>query len=327
MRRALVCCCAAAIFAAAAAIGTESSAQPSKQERNAARALAISGRKLYKAGDYGTAIERFHSAEEIFHAPAHVLYLARSHAKLGRLVAARMLYQQIVDERLGGDVPPAFHQAQAKARRELGALASRVPAVELTILGPAPDQVSVTIDDRPVPPEALGSPQPLDPGDHRITVRAPGWTEAQRLVSLTEGETKPLRIELRAGVGGSSPSPTGDADHPLGESLPVGPIVLLGFGGAALIVGGVTGALALDREEELHDRCPTNPCPPENEALEDDATVFATVSTVGFVVGGAAVAGGLAWLLFGSSDSDDELSRLRLQPVLGPTSWGIGGTF
>ncbi len=282
MRPALVCCCAAAIVVAAAAIGTESFAQPSKQERNAARALAISGRKLYQAGDYETAIERFLGAEKIFHAPAHVLYLARAHAKLGQLVAALQIYQEIVDEPLTAKAPPAYHRAQDKARRELGALAPRIPAVELTVLGPAPDQGSVTIDDQPVASGALSSPQPLDPGEHRLTLQAPGWTEEQRLISLVEGETETLRVELRASAAGAGPSPGGSAgEEPLGEPLPVGPIVLLGLGGAGLIVGGVTGALALDREAELHERCPVNPCPPDNEALEDEAKVFATVSTPG----------------------------------------------
>jgi len=326
MGRALVWFCVAGLILAAATVGSDSSAQPSKQERNAARALAISGRKLYRAGDYETAIERFHSAEAIVHAPAHVLYLARAHAKLGRLVAARDLYQQIVDEPLGANDPAPFHRAQDKARREIEALAPRIPSVALTITGPSSEPITITLDDQPLPPGRVSSPVPVDPGEHRLAVTAPGWRTEQRSLSLAEGEAKTLTIALSRGDGPAVADPDGQDDGP-GEPLPIGPIVLFGVGGAALIVGGVTGALALERSDELHDRCPPNPCPPENEALEDEAKVFATVSTVGFVLGGAAVAGGLAWWLFGSSDGEDELSRSWLRPLVGPTSLGIGGTF
>ena len=62
------------------------------------------------------------------------------------------------------------------------------------------------------------------------------------------------------------------------------------FGVAALgaAVGTVAGILALSKAGELKDRCGDTRCRPEDEPLADEARARATVSTVGFVVGGVA---------------------------------------
>ena len=96
-----------------------------------------------------------------------------------------------------------------------------------------------------------------------------------------------------------------------GEGEPpsiVPPLVVMGVGVAGLGVGVITGILTLNDAAELKDRCPQNPCPPENESLSDSVNTLGTVSTVGFIVGGAAVAAGALWLLLQPSgeQSDSE---------------------
>ena len=80
------------------------------------------------------------------------------------------------------------------------------------------------------------------------------------------------------------------------------------------------------------DRCPENPCPPENEELGDKIVLMSTISTVGFIAGGAAVAGGVLWLVLqGSFDGEDEggdaSATTHVRLMVGGPYVGLEGTF
>jgi hypothetical protein len=98
-------------------------------------------------------------------------------------------------------------------------------------------------------------------------------------------------------------------------------------GGALLIGGVITGAIALDRAGELRDRCPTNPCAPENESLADEANALATASTTLFVVGGVTTAVGLGWLIYGLVSDESTAEHTALTPVLAPGFMGVRGRY
>ena len=69
-------------------------AQPTPEQREKARAFANEGLALFKKGDYEGAIDSFEKAEALVHAPPHALYIARAHAKTGKLRAARELMRE-----------------------------------------------------------------------------------------------------------------------------------------------------------------------------------------------------------------------------------------
>src|SRR4051794_4053633 len=68
------------------------------EERAAARAAATEGAKAYDEKRYGDAVELFLKAESLLHAPPHLLYLARSYEKLGKLVKAQETYSKLTHE-------------------------------------------------------------------------------------------------------------------------------------------------------------------------------------------------------------------------------------
>ncbi len=74
-----------------------------------------------------TPSKSFEKAESKIHAPPHWLYIARSQAKLDKLVAARETYGQILAEKLPDSAPPPFREAQASAKTELAELEARIP--------------------------------------------------------------------------------------------------------------------------------------------------------------------------------------------------------
>jgi hypothetical protein len=287
---------------AVALLAPAAGAQPSKQ-RDAARALADAGYELYTQEDWAGAYDRFENAEDIFHAPPHVLYMARAKAKLGELLAARDLYARLADEKLGADAPPAFHDAKRDAQKELDALARTIPTLTVDVEAPAEASVRLTIDGRPAAP---GSAVLLDPGKHTVAAEIEGAPREQREVTLEAGAAERVAIVFASSAAADGDDDGGASSEPPGA---IGPAALMSIGGVGLVIGGVTGGLALGKAGELKDACPARTgCPAENRDLEDSARTLGITSTVAFVVGGVAVGAGLTWLvveLAGGSSTDE----------------------
>src|SRR5262245_25358178 len=102
-----------------------SAGEPTLEEKAGARAAAEQGNSAFKAGKYAEALDLFHRAETLVHAPTHLLMIARTHAALGQLVAAKEAFLQVGRDALGASAPAAFKKAQADAKTELAALDPR----------------------------------------------------------------------------------------------------------------------------------------------------------------------------------------------------------
>ncbi|MEJ7728150.1 MAG: hypothetical protein WKG00_02950 [Polyangiaceae bacterium] len=126
MRAALAATLAVLMCAAPRAASAQPTSDASPEERQAARALADKGLELYEAGRWAEALDRFQRAETVLHAPTHLLSMARAEARLGRLLAARKLYQRAAAEKLPG-APKAFLQARGEAEAELSLLVKDIP--------------------------------------------------------------------------------------------------------------------------------------------------------------------------------------------------------
>ncbi|WP_437487071.1 hypothetical protein WME75_05590 [Sorangium sp. So ce1014] len=221
--------------------GAGASAQappPSARTRQAAVTYANQGWTAYRARRYREALQAFRRAEATVHAPTFLIMVARSCHKLGRLTEARSVYQLIVDEQLSADASQAFQQAQAEARTELEAVASRIPTVEITVTGAGSGGAQVALDGLDVPPS---TPVARDPGSHTLAVGAPGRRGLTRQIVLKEGMRTRVEIDLAAGKvriwndgpehgAGGEPQPVGPgqvaADASAregGEPQPVGP--------------------------------------------------------------------------------------------------------
>ena len=110
--------------------------------------------------------------------------------------------------------------------------------------------------------------------------------------------------------------------------------VAFGVGGAALLVGAVTGILAIGKHGDLKDACPDATCPSTKQSDVDSYKTMGTISTVGFVVGGVGVAAG-AILLLTAPKQESALARyttvrvagMTLKPYVAPTAAGLIGSF
>jgi hypothetical protein len=103
--------------------------------------------------------------------------------------------------------------------------------------------------------------------------------------------------------------------------------VALGVGAAGLVVGGITGGIAVGQHGTLKDECPNGVCRSTNAKADlDSFHSMTTISTVGFIVGGVGIATG-AVLFFMSPSSSSSTKSGWIAPTIGPGSIGAVGVF
>ncbi len=103
--------------------------------------------------------------------------------------------------------------------------------------------------------------------------------------------------------------------------------IALGVGGAFVGVGAVTGIMAFTKIADIKSRCrPDGHCLKADQPEASTARTLTTVSTVGFVVGGVALAAGAVLLVVrpGGAKANDK-AALRVQ--VGPRSVSLEGRF
>jgi hypothetical protein len=183
-------------------------------------------------------------------------------------------------------------------RAEVAAL---VPTLSIVVRGEGvaePLEATVYVDELE---RGARGPIELDPGLHRVRVVVGDRVEA-REVELAPGDRVELVVALALPpapiVATPVPAPAPPPSPAMGTAPaaldgPAWPVAYAAFavGGAALVVGVVTGAVTLARAGELEDVCASaEGCP---QADIDDARVVAHVATGSFVVAGVGVVVGV----------------------------------
>lgn len=316
-------------------IGRAAHAQPSEADRASARSLASEGYDALERKDYATAVDRFRHADALVHAPTISVDLARALVGQGKLVEAAERYQLVIREGLPKGASASWKQALDDAQKESAALEPRLSWVVIHVMGPLDPEV--TIDGVRVPEGAIGARRAADPGLCDVRATAPGFEPTSEQVTLREGEEQVITLVLKK-------SPPGPKPEVESEQQPVAPTVkteepsrlpawiAFGVGGAGLVVGSVTGVLALQAHSDLEAQCPTGKCYPapedEHEVRSDLSRyhTFGTISGIGFVVAIAGAATGTVLLVTGSH-SEPAPRKAALWPVIGPTELGVAGRF
>lgn len=266
----------------------------------AAEALFTEGRKAFDAGDYRIACARFAESQRLDPAVGTLINLAACNEKLGNLALAWETWQQALRALPPGDERRAGVEQRAKA------IDKRIPRLTIELAPGAPEGTEINRDGVRLGRPSLGVELPVDPGDHEIRVVAPGHRDKLYKKKLAEGAHETLTVE----AGEKLPEPTAVTPKPKPESKPKpkpAPAkqlkpegssntlgwVLVGVGGAGLLVGSATGYLALSKKNTMDDDCETQGgrrvCGPDGLDAADTGKTFATVSTIAFAAGAAAL--------------------------------------
>jgi len=211
----------------------------------------------------------------------------------------------------------------------------------------------VELDGKPFLEQLAGAAVAIDPGVHALRVVAASGVVEQQLV-IREGEKNrlvelalppraapeppvppvpappvvaPVVAPVAAPAAPPSPSVPPSVDAPPRSRRKLLGLGVMGVGAGAIVVGAVFGAKASSTWSDAKDACGDG-CAPGSRGyqLRDDARGQATISTVGFVVGGLAVAGGAVLFLTAPSHPPSSVAR----GVIRAASHGVvgyGGTF
>jgi hypothetical protein len=234
---------------------------------------------------------------------------------------------------------------KATCQQRLGEVNQAVPAIVFDIKDAAGRDladVRLTVDGTPYAEKVVGAAITLDPGDHEFKFEVPGQEPVVRHFVLRETE-KNRREAIVVGSVAVRPTPTGaTAPTPdLGTALTpaadtgtstwssqrtIG-LAVGGAGIAGVILGSVFGAIASSKWHSSQTECPMAGCTDHAQAVtdHDSATSAATVSTVAFVVGGAALATGVV-LFFTAphrTESAPSTVGVRVTPSVGRDTAGL----
>lgn len=265
---------------------------------------------------------------------------AQSLRQDGKLAAARDLLKTCTDPKC-----PALVVTDCTKRLD------EIEATQPTIVFDVKDgngndlsTVKVSVDNTPLAERLDGSALRVDPGSHVFTFEVAGQAPITQTLVLKEGE-KDRHEKIVIGTPTPTPAPAPASVEP---DVPPSPppssgwttmrtvgVVMGGAGVAAVAVGSIFGLMASSAWSSSQNECasPTT-CTNRPQAVSDhDAGVTdATISTIGFIAGGALAAGGVALFFMGarpSSETAQRQSGVVVAPAVAPglASLSVRGSF
>jgi hypothetical protein len=348
---------ASALLGACLLGSTRPACAQSDEQRAGARTLATEGAQAFNEGRFKEAVDLFIKAESLMHAPPHLLFAARAHAKLGQFVKAREAYLKVVKEQLAPNAPQAFRDAQAAAEEERKQVEPHIGRLTVKVEGAdGAKDLAVTIDGQPMSGVLLGVPQPADPGDHTVMATATGFKGTPASVSLKDAGQGAVTVKMEvdksapppaatpaaSGAGtvvsttpnGAPPSDSGDSGS---SGMRIGSYVGFGVGVVGVALGTVFVLKSSSKRKSANEAadkfvtCDASGCVATAEGartvnnLDSQARSAKTVGIVGYVVGGLGVATGVT--LFILSNKKEESKSAFVAPYLGLGAVGVRGAF
>jgi hypothetical protein len=304
----------------------------------AATALFDEGRKLMTQHHYAEACPKLAESQRLAPSGGTLLNLAECYEHSGQTASAWVAWKDTA----------ARANAAGKVDMEKKALA-RAAALEaglarLTIAVVAESDVAgleVKRDGVLVGRAEYGTAIPVDPGPHVIEASAPkkmAWTKSVD-VAAKQSDAR-VTVTLADDGSASAPqpiAPTAPVPAPAAAPAPEPPpssaggaqrttgIVAVGAGVAGVAVGAIFGIVAISKNNEAlqPQNCPTSRlCTKAGLSLTADANDAATVSTIAFGVGAAAIVGGaLLWLTAPTTPATE--AAVRVVPVVGVSYAGV----
>jgi hypothetical protein len=318
----------ALLFAAAASsfLG-EARAQSSA----AAEVLFREGRSLLTAGRTAEACAKFGSSYKLDPKTGTLLNLALCHEAEGKLATAWSEFGDVAKRasQTPGDERAAF------AREQVAKLEPRLPRLVITAKEFPPDG-ELEIDGQRADSGVLGTPLPVDPGEHKLIAKAQARAPWETLVRAELGKTTQVHVPVLAALNvpastrdtrptaAPTPAPaTTDSPASAATSAGIRPILgwtSLGVGVAALGLGSYFGLRTFSKKDEGDRECSGSLCSSKGLALHDEASQAALISTIAFGAGALGVGAG-AYLLLTSKSSS---ASVTVTPLLAQERVGLG---
>jgi hypothetical protein len=305
-----------------------------------ARTLGVEGVKLAIAGHCAEAIDKLSRSEALHHSVVVLEHLGECQVATGKVVDGSESLRRVLREPVSPTTSPALLASRDQASRMLDAATRRIARLTITVTGPTVGALWVRLDGAPVPAASVNSERAVDPGDHVVEAGATGFISATKRVHSNDGASDSVTLALAEEP--ALPASTVVVPHTeppvlapavtvnAGDSTPRRSHVLAyaigGVGLAAVVVGAVSGGVALADKSDLSSACHNGLCPSSSQSTLNGGETAGTVSTIGFVVGAVGVAAGIT-LYFVDLGSGDKETRAALRTYVGLGTAGVAGAF
>lgn len=324
-----------AIIELAAAIGCAFTlgSTPIAANEDAAKQAYVDGVRLFEQGDYTGAADAFRKAYALKPTWKVLYNVGQSEAAAKRNGLALEAFEAYLTKG-GDDVPDARRE---EVLTEVERLRRMIGSVKID----APKGATVHIDEVERGKAPILGRLPVSAGVmHTAWAELDGEQTAKRDFKVMGADSIHVKLEFEAagpviGATDTPAEPLADdvaADDGGASPLAISGWVMVGVGGAMLVTGAITGAMALKLDKQLTDDCTEGHCP-ATTAYRNDIDKLATVSTLTDVMlfaGGAIAATGAVLLIVDAAgDRKSEQPTTALAPIVGPDFGGaaIQGRF
>lgn len=235
----------------------------------------------------------------------------------GRLLEAARIYERFLVEAPPGDDSSRELARQRVAREQLDELSRRLPAVRVRVAGEVPASAEIWLDGQSVSLKQLDQAMLVEVGTHVVAFRSAGRPRREIIVDVSAGERRSIELRFRETESPAPPTPPSS-----GTAIVPWRVTAAVTGGAALagiVVGSVSGAIALSEQSTADDLCDGPACR-EQRGVDAgrSAKNAATISTAGFVAGGALAAVAVAAIVIDLSITGDDDGGSGASVGLGP---------
>lgn len=283
-------------------IGSSARADPTEADRAASRTIFAKAREAMEAKKLDEACPAFVESQRIWPTASGALNIGNCEEQRGNLATAYGAFS---------DAAGMARRAGDKSREEEGTqrASSLKPKLSmLTVEVSSPNRIDgllVKRDGREAGPGQWGIAVPVDPGEHSIEASAPGriaWTTTIRIEARPGSTT----VEVPALAAAPAPAPVavaaipqGGQDETSGSSWNAQKTAAVAVGGAGVVgiaLEAIFGIKAIGKQKDSEANCrPEDPsrCNAMGLVLRQEEKSAGTISTISFIAGGVALAGGV----------------------------------
>ncbi len=310
-------------------------------DKAAAEALFDQGVRLMKQNNFAEACPKLEESDRVDPAVGTLLYLGECYERVGKTASAWATFREAASLATNSNQADRARVAASRAQAlepKLSRLSVEL-APEARVSG-----VVVRRGTQRLEPSLYGTPLPVDPGEYKIEVTAPGYETWSTPIKVEAGgasasvrvpglvksatpvepaaapDTPPSVASGSLPPAVSAPAPTradGSAQGITTQQtlgLVVGGVGVVGVG-----LGSYFGVRAISKNSDAEEHCPKSGFCVDDEGLSltKKANKAATASNIAFIAGGVLVATGAVLYLTGGSKGGDSVA---LVPSVGPSA-------
>ncbi|MEO7332129.1 MAG: hypothetical protein ABI193_26370 [Minicystis sp.] len=320
-------------------------ADVSAENRAAAQVLFDQGKEFAKNNKFNEACPKFEESQRLDPRISTQFKLADCFEHIGKTASAWANFLDVA----GATKAAGQADREQVARDRAATIEKKLSRLSIHVDAATTAGLKVLRDGSEVGHALWDTAVPIDPGQHRLVASAPGklsWEGTFNVgapsanVTMTIPPLNDAPVVLTPppvaspggpgtlpGTGGSSPPDRPDRPMEGGSTgttqrIVGGVVGVVGLAGIA--VGTVFGLQAKSKLDNSQQFCRTKLlCTEQGLTLNNDAKSAATISTIGFITGGAALATGVVFFFTAPSRPAPQAT---ITPLLGPQVAGLGAT-